>query len=629
MTSIVNSSTTILNNGDSFNGKWELNGFSDLMIVCDTDQNGTITANFSLDGVNTAHSEQYNYTVGDPPKIIIKANQYFKIQFLNNSGSNQTFFRLKTFYGDFNKANNNEPLPVTLYNNSGSNITTNTQGHLNVDVNNILPFGSIHTENLTPVIQIDGVYGLNENLIKKTESGSGSAYADDALLICESGTTIYSQAVIQSRQKINYRAGQGVVVRYTARFSDPVPYSYQISGIGNSENGFLVGYGDTSDLTNTSFGILYSNRGIREIRYLEITTPSSHNENITLTLNNVPLTIPITIGTAQKNAFEIYKYINDNPTGWTADLDGPQVHIIRGDAGPTSGTYSISGTSIVGNFTTLRAGQTSTEQFINQANFNVDKLDGTGPSGMVLNPQKGNIYEISYQYLGFGRITFKVVCDDVNHGSKFIPFHTIMPQNNSLTTHVSNPAMPFLSAVYSAGSTSNLKVYNGSFGGFVEGKKQFSTGSLFSYSEGITTFSTALGNYRPFFTIMNKIDYNSKANNTTINVLDMSASLKHSTTGIIYIIKNADLTGGTAPNFQDYDPNSSSVYDNTATVATVNGANSKIIWTSSLGATGQFHIDFNYIDIKIQAGESLSFCGALVSGSNADFFVSCNTFEEQ
>lgn len=43
-----------------------------------------------------------------------------------------------------------------------------------------------------------------------------------------------------------------------------------------------------------------------------------------------------------------------------------------------------------------------------QANWNVDRLDGTGPSGLTLNPETSNIYWTDIEWLGVGRVRFGI-----------------------------------------------------------------------------------------------------------------------------------------------------------------------------------------------------------------------------
>lgn len=87
-----------------------------------------------------------------------------------------------------------------------------------------------------------------------------------------------------------------------------------------------------------------------------------------------------------------------------------------------------------------------------QSAFNVDKLDGTGPSGMNINLIDDNIYWIDIQWLGAGRIRFgtyyqgqRVVCHEYYHeGNGGFPHTTTgslpicyMQQNTAGTASVS------------------------------------------------------------------------------------------------------------------------------------------------------------------------------------------------
>jgi hypothetical protein len=44
------------------------------------------------------------------------------------------------------------------------------------------------------------------------------------------------------------------------------------------------------------------------------------------------------------------------------------------------------------------------ETVVNQSNWNVDKLDGTGPSGITLNISKAQIFWIDMEWLGVGNV---------------------------------------------------------------------------------------------------------------------------------------------------------------------------------------------------------------------------------
>ena len=103
--STVNSSTAPLNAGATFTGTGELNKFEDVLIVISTDQVGTLYFEFSQDGTNwdTSLTAKYDPNRINPPHVFVKGYRYYRTRFTNTSASNQTYFRLQTAFGSFNK----------------------------------------------------------------------------------------------------------------------------------------------------------------------------------------------------------------------------------------------------------------------------------------------------------------------------------------------------------------------------------------------------------------------------------------------------------------------------------------------------------------------------------------------
>lgn len=67
---------------------------------------------------------------------------------------------------------------------------------------------------------------------------------------------------------------------------------------------------------------------------------------------------------------------------------------------------------------------TPTDNPVNQSAWNLDKLDGTGPSGVTFNPALTQIFVIDFEWLGVGRVRFGVVingvivyCHEMNHAN--------------------------------------------------------------------------------------------------------------------------------------------------------------------------------------------------------------------
>ncbi len=521
----------------------------------------------------------------------------------------------------------NHALRMAAQGNDGRvvDLATTAEGHLEVAIHAPrLPFGSVHTESLTPVFQSDAVYGINTQQVSSSTSGSGAVSASDSLFTCSTGTTIYSFGTLQSRKRLRYRAGQGVVGRFTGRFTTGVASSIQVAGVGHAEDGFYFGY------NGTSFGILHVNRGVREVRTLTVTTASTATNNYNVTLNGTAFNVTATNnGSTARTAYEISR---GTFTGWDAESIGSTVVFVKNSAGAASGSYSLAqsgaGTPAAGSFAQTKAGAASTDTWYAQTAWNGDKLNGTGPSGVTLDPTKGNVFEIGIQYLGYGSVEFKVeVTSSDGNNSDFVTVHTLRFPNTLTATHVGNPSFPFTMASYSAGSTTDLSVYCGSFSGFIEGQKVLH-GPRYSYVNTLTTVGAT--NYQALFTIRNTRYFGGRTNQSVINLLSVSGALKHTQPCIFYLIKNGELAG--TPSFAAFTSGSCSTWDTAATTVTFSD-NSQLLWTGHLGETGD--IDHHFTngessgEITLQPGEWITLAAKASTGTPSYVTGSINTREDQ
>lgn len=511
-------------------------------------------------------------------------------------------------------------------------IPVTAEGHMDVAIHAPrLPFGSVHTENLTPIFQSDAVYGINSGQALSRTSGSGTATGTGNVFRVETGTTIYSQGVILGRKRLRYRAGQGIVGRFAGFFNGGVANSYAIAGFGTASDGVYFGYGDTNDLTNTEFGILYVRGGVREVKTLTVTTKATTASNVTVTLNGTAFTVPVTnatTGTLQKTVWDIASYAGY--TGWDAYPAGATVVFLKQSAGTTAGTQSFAAgtTGSAATIVQTTAGAASVDTFVGQSDWNGDKLDGTGASGVTLDPTKGNVFQIGIQYLGFGTISFAIEVVAGSNNADFVNVHTLRLPNTLTATSFTNPSFPFTMAAYSAGSTTNVGVSVGSFAGFVEGLKALQ-GNRFTYTNSLTTVGSS--NFQALFTILNQRIYNSKANQSVINLLNASGALKHTSPCIFYLIKNGTLAGN--PNFQTLATNSCSLFDTAATTVTYTTGD-QLLATFHLGDTGEFDHHFgngnyNMEEITIQPGEWITLAAKSTTGTPSYVTGSINTREDQ
>jgi hypothetical protein len=100
--SLANYSVTPLNAGATYTGTAEQNLANEAFVSVKTDQNGTLYAEFSIDGTNWDSSLSYSVTAStNEIHRFIKGARYIRIRFTNTSASNQTYFRLALFFGNF------------------------------------------------------------------------------------------------------------------------------------------------------------------------------------------------------------------------------------------------------------------------------------------------------------------------------------------------------------------------------------------------------------------------------------------------------------------------------------------------------------------------------------------------
>lgn len=633
--STVNSSTSVLANGATFTGTWEEQvGYGEVSVYCKTDKTGTLYLEFSSDASTTDRSTQFSIVANEEETHRDDYYaRYFRVRFTNNSGSTQSYLTLKSYF----KNHAVQSLPLTdelsidadaittrtvLYgkndNNEYSAVPITAEGHLEIALHEpLLPFGSLHAESLTPVFQVDAVYGINSFHVTNTTSGSGTATASDSCFVVSTGTTIYSQGVIQSRKRLRYRAGQGVIARFTALYTTPVASSYQLVGIGHAEDGLYIGYKDTD------FGILYTNRGARAVYTLTVTTGATVASNATVTLNGTANVVALTAASnIQRTVWELSQ---GTYSGWDAYPSGATVVFVAKAAGTTAGSFSYSAgtTGSAASIAQTRAGASETQSFITQANFNMDTLDGNGPSGMRIDPTKLNVFQVNVQYLGAGALEFKVENAPSGNNATMVSFHTINLPNTLTTTSFRNPSFPFTMAAYSAGSTTNLTVKCGSFAGFIEGHK-YLHGVRQSYFNQLTTVGST--NYQALFTVMNARYFGGIANQAVINIISVSGALKHTSPVIFYLIRQGSLAGN--PNFTSPGSNSCSLQDSSAT--TVSGG--EIIWSGHLGDTGELDHHFNgggAEEFTLQPGEWVTLAAKATTGTPSWVTGSINTREDQ
>ncbi|MGA0128975.1 MAG: hypothetical protein ACO3I1_06780, partial [Burkholderiales bacterium] len=95
------------------------------------------------------------------------------------------------------------------------------------------------------------------------------------------------------------------------------------------------------------------------------------------------------------------------------------------------------------------------ETRVNQADWNIDKLDGTGPSGLTLDITKAQIFWSDIEWLGLGTVRVGFIIN-----GKLIHCHSFNHANLITTTYISTASLPLRYEIENTGTTSsssNLK----------------------------------------------------------------------------------------------------------------------------------------------------------------------------
>ncbi|WP_125154785.1 hypothetical protein [Clostridium rectalis] len=246
-------------------------------------------------------------------------------------------------------------------------------------------------------------------------------------------------------------------------------------------------------------------------------------------------------------------------------------------------------------FSILRI-QNGTLNWISKDDWNVDKMDGSGPSQMTLDPTKGNVYSIQYQWLGFGVINFYIT--STLTGQPML-VHRIQYPNTATVPSVYNPSFPLTAKVLNSGNTSNIVLKTPSAMAFCEGD---------GYSQAIITrnsISNSISSLVPSnlnaLTLLNTSTFVGKVNRTRIRLDFVSTSIQGLAAVTFKLIRNA--TFGTGLSYNSINSNTSVIqYSTTQTTAT--GGIQIFSFESPVNLGSQLFL--NSLNIFLAPGETLT-----------------------
>ena len=229
------------------------------------------------------------------------------------------------------------------------------------------------------------------------------------------------------------------------------------------------------------------------------------------------------------------------------------------------GTYSFVLRSYV-------TGTASDARTVNQADWNGDKLDGTGPSGLTLDPSKAQILWMDFEWLGVGSIR----CGFIING-QYIVCHTFNNANLITNVYMTTAILPVR---YEISTTSALAASMKAICCSVVSEGGFEQTSIDHVARRTSTFTNI--DTAAFYPI---VSIRLASGRTGAVVLPNRAQFLPLTSQNyeVALIKNATLTGAT---WAATVPSDSNVDYDVAATAMTGGTIAQIDYVSSTGSGG-------------------------------------------
>lgn len=487
-----------------------------------------------------------------------------------------------------------------------SQIFPNRQGISSVTIAGPLSgFGELEVVTPVPTSQVAFVYNLNPLLVTTDVYGAGaSVTAVNGEAVMTSGTATDGYARLVSKKVAKYRPGQATMAKWTARFTAGSAGNRQMAGLYNIEGGYQFGY------NGTSFGILYTEAATVEVQTLTVSAAPAAPGNVTVTLDSgTPVVVAVTAsGNTSVTASEIAAAnYTQTAGGWDAMAIANVVFFTRHTAGTAgASTFNAGATGTTAAFAILTTGANPTEQFIAQSSWNQDRFDGTGPSGQTIDPTKGNVYAVQFQYLGYGDAFFYVV-----NGLTGRPqlAHVIRNANTRTSTNLRNPNLYLTWESRNTGTGTSVTMRGASGGAFVEGPVQF-LGEQFAVPPVVVT--AGAGVETPILSLRSNTVYASRLSTAQLQIDRISVACDGTKTVAFKVYKNGNLT---APRWQAVNATTSAAaYDVNATGFAI--GTGTLVYAFSVSKTGNATESVTDIDLFLQAGDYLTITATSVNAND-------------
>ena len=460
----------------------------------------------------------------------------------------------------------------------------------------VTAFGEISVANLTPVIQITAQYGLRDEVERLAIGGTVTAV--DSKFVVTTGVSAGGLAVIGSTKYATYRAGQGLLARFTALFTLGVINSFQFSGIFTSENNIGFGY-DGAD-----FGILHAKDGTLEYYELTVTGAAGGAENATVTINGTPYVVAITAGTVAKNAYELAVGLSALVVGYAFSSVDDMVIVIGQIPDIGGGAFTFASATATATFAQIASNLKPIETWIPKTAWNIRP-------DIDIDPTLGNVFQVQLQYLGFGGIKFYI---EDPYTAALVLVHVIRYANTSLVPSVNTPIFRVGWGARNLGNITNLTVQGASAAVFIEGSI-----AIDANKQAAHIVQAAIGTTRTsILSIQNRRTYFGTVNRAEIIFRSLALSTDTTKTAEFELIRNPTVVAGGFIEFNDL--GADSLGQTSTTAVQITGG--EIVAAYNIKAANPFQVDVDAVLSKLEPGDILCITSKVSSGAASEMGAS-------
>lgn len=403
---------------------------------------------------------------------------------------------------------------------------------------------------ITPVIQADAMYGLDPDFWVKSELNGGNvSVTNDTTWQVSSGTSAGGYARLATSKYMTYQPGQGSMFRWTAAFTTAnggntkaafgIDNIVQNTGPIDREDGYSFGFsGSTANDASRRMGILHRRAGKAETRTLTITVAPTGAQTVSITLDGVVYTVPVTasasVGYTASQIAKQLKLLTILENTWDMEACSGVITFTYYSPGAKAGTYSFSstgtGTLAAGTFSRVVIGAAPSDTWTY-----VDQWDN---QSIQFDPSKLNVFGIDMRWLGAGRVRFFM--EDPVTG-KTVLVHTQRWSSQYLVPHINKPS---LRIIYRSGTTNpaitpsqNVVVTGASVFAGIQGVINQTGASQGWYNTDSTT--RAKDTVWHLMSIQNPYVRGNAVNKSSILIQDLTVAAQGNDPSIIYVVKGA------------------------------------------------------------------------------------------